>query len=178
MNVAEVGQEQRLFRDVLSLGGSANVVVKIGGLEDDGLVFDIIHIDIRDEDSFGLSSSALATFETKSGIGTAKGVVAHYDILHPTRTIRTDDESTMSMIHRIVLDKDVFAWTVVTGCLPYSAFHADAVVAAVDDIVDNEHSPALTDVDGITVLGIPRASHRYAVDDDIIAALGNKVEVR
>ena len=82
------------------------------------------------------------------------------------------------MVYGVVLDEDVFAWSVFRVSFAYSAFHADAVVACIDGVVYDEHFLAAADVEGIAILCVPRAADGGAVDDDVGATGRDEVEAR
>ena len=84
----------------------------------------------------------------------------------------------MCMVYGVVLDKDVFAWSVGSILFAYSAFHADAVVACVNGVVYDEHFLAAADVKGVAILCVPRTADSCAVDDDVGAASRDEVEAR
>lgn len=84
VDVAEIRQEQVLFWLVFLAGISSNVIIEISRFENDSLILDIVHEDIRYEDTFSLTSSSHSTFEAESGIGTTERIVAHHDVSHAT----------------------------------------------------------------------------------------------
>ena len=84
----------------------------------------------------------------------------------------------MGMEYGVVLDEDVVAGAVLERCGARAALHADAVVAHVHGVPDDEHVLALADVDAVAVLRVPGAADRDAVDDHVLAPLRHQVELR
>ena len=84
----------------------------------------------------------------------------------------------MGMIYGIVLDIDILARTGFYSCSSCATLHADSVIAGIHDVVYDEYILAARDVDGISVLCIPRTFHGNAVDDDILASGRDDVETR
>jgi hypothetical protein len=76
----------------------------------------------------------------------------------------------MCMVYGVVLDEDVFAWTIFCISFANSTLHTDTVVASVDGVVYDEHFLAATDVEGVAILCVPRTADCCAVDDDVGAA--------
>ena len=88
------------------------------------------------------------------------------------------NKGSVSMEDGAILNEDIFDTTDGSRLARFSAFHAQAIVASVDGAVDNKHTVAVADVDGITVLGIPRTAHGNAVDDDIRTVTGDRKSTR
>ena len=84
----------------------------------------------------------------------------------------------MCMVYGVVLDEDVFAWSICSMLFAYSAFHANAVVACVNGVVYDEYFLAAADVEGVAILCVPRTADSCAVDDDVGAASRDEVEAR
>ena len=82
----------------------------------------------------------------------------------------------MSMVNGVVLDIDVLARTSLYSCSSCATLHADAVVAGINDIVDDKHVLAAGNVDSIAILCIPWAFYGDAIDDNILASGRDKVE--
>ena len=176
VDVLEVGQKLLLYWGCLLLG--SHVVVPISGLEGDGVARNIGHIDVVDEDILRCSTSLHATLESQSGVCALEGVVANHDVLHAARKFTADNKTAMGMVNSIVLDVDVLARASFHASFSCAALHADAVIASIHDIVDNEHVLATRDVDGIAILCIPRTFHGDAVDNHILASGRDEVEAR
>ena len=116
------------------------------------------------------------TLEAQSGVGAGKGVAVHVDVVHAAAEFRPDDETAVGVVHAVVLYVDVLARPVGRPLGSRTSFHADAVVAGIDGVVHDEHVAAVSDVDGVAVLRVPRAGHGDAVHDDVGAPLGHQVE--
>ena len=73
------------------------------------------------------------------------------------------------MEHGVVDDENVFARSVLQSLLSYAGFHAESVVAAVYGVVCEQSLSAVSEVECITVLCVPRASYCDVCHHDILA---------
>ena len=166
MDVLEVRQIFLLDGSRWHLG--TYMVVEVGGLEGDGVARDVGHVDVVDEDVLRSATSFGCTLEAQACICTLEGIVAYHDVLHTARELASNHKTAMGMVNGIVLDVDVLARTSRNTCCSSAAFHADAIVASIHDVVDNQYVLATRDVDSISILCIPRAFHSDAVNDDVL----------
>ena len=74
------------------------------------------------------------------------------------------------MEHRIVLNQDVLAGSGSHTRLARTGLHADTVITSINRVVDNQHVFATADVEGITILGIPRAADGHTIYHHLSAA--------
>lgn len=154
----------------------AYVVVPVGGLEGNGITRDVGHIDVVYEDVLSFSATFYRTLETHSGICALECIVANQNVFHTTRKLAAYNKTAVCVVYGVVLYVDVLAGAGFHACFSSSALHADAVVAGVYDVVDDEHVLAAGDVDGIAVLCVPGTFHGNAVDDYVLASGGDEVE--
>ena len=75
----------------------------------------------------------------------------------------------MGMIDSIVLDQYVLASVDKGIFLEIAAFHADSVIACVNNTVDYQRLMAVAEVDCVAVLCVPRTPDGYPVDDKVSA---------
>ena len=78
----------------------------------------------------------------------------------------------------VVLNQDIFATVGRSLWLVLAALHAETVVTSIDGAVDNESDVDVREVDGITVLGVPRATHRDTIYDDVLGVARVQVKFR
>ena len=91
---------------------STNMVIKIGCLEYNGLIIDVSHVDIAHVDIFCSTTTTNRTLEAKSCVSARESIIVYVDILHSTRELTSDNETTVSMVNDIILYVDVLTWTV------------------------------------------------------------------
>ena len=179
VNVLEIGRPLALlFRE----GGhgvriAACGTVYVVALENDGFVFDVGHHDVRDIQLFGLATTSDAAFEAKTSVGARETTVTNHHATNARSCFAAQHKGSVSMEDGAILNEDIFDTTDGSRLARFSAFHAQAIVASVDGAIDDKHTVAVADVDGITVLGIPRTAHGNAVDDDIRTVTGVYVEL-
>ena len=75
----------------------------------------------------------------------------------------------MGMIDSIVLDQYVLASADKGIFLEIAAFHADSVIACVNNTVDYQRLMAVAEVDCVAVPCVPRTPDGYPVDDEVSA---------
>ena len=75
----------------------------------------------------------------------------------------------MGVIDGVVLNEDVFAAIDNSVFFVRTAFHAYSIIACINDAVYNKSLMAVTEIYCVTVLGVPRATYGYTVNDDIAA---------
>ena len=84
----------------------------------------------------------------------------------------------MSMVNGVVLDINVDARAVRLVGLFSTTLHANCVISNVKGTVNDEHIAAISYVDTISILSIPRATHGYSVNNYVVTTLGYDVETR
>ena len=58
------------------------MVVPIGGLEDNGFILDVGHVDVADEDVFGFATPFDGALETQTGVCTTEFIASHDNVFH------------------------------------------------------------------------------------------------
>ena len=117
VDVLEVGSHLELFGCellhesllVVLVGGLARGFVFVVALEDDGLVLDVGHHDVRDVQLLGLAASSDAALEAQTGVGAAEAVVAHHHATDAADGLAAQHEASVGMIDGVVLDDNVLA---------------------------------------------------------------------
>ena len=180
MDVLEVGRHLLLC---VGKGGhgvevATSRTVYVIALEDDGLVLDVVHHDVADEQLLGLATTTQSALEAQTCVGAAETTVAHHDTSHALHGLAAQHEATMGVEDGVVLNQDVLATVGGSLGLVAAALHAETVVASIDGAVDDESDVDVREVNGIAVLGVPRAAHGDAVHDDVLREAGVQVELR
>ena len=84
----------------------------------------------------------------------------------------------MSMVNGVVLDINVDARTVRLVGLFSTTLHANCVISNVKGTVNDEYIAAISYVNTISILSIPRATYGYSVNNYVVTTLGYDVETR
>ena len=156
----------------------ASRAVHIIALEDDGLILDVVHHDVGNEQLLRLSTTADATLETQTSVRAREAVVAHHHLAESTHRVAAEHEAAMGMKHRVVLNKDVLTAVGRRFRLHGITLHADAVVACIHHTIHNQSHVHVAEVDGITVLGVPRTADSHPIHHHVLAIARMDMETR
>ena len=72
------------------------------------------------------------------------------------------------MEDRVVLDENIGTAVGRSVGLVVTTLHAETIVAGINDAIDDEAYIHVREVNGITILGVPRTAYSDAVNDDIL----------
>lgn len=134
---------------------STRRLVSIVALEDDGFVLDVGHHDVGDVYLSRFSSTTHRTFEAQSCVCAAETVLPNHHTSDAACGVTSQHKTTMSMINHIVLHNDVLASVGRGILLVCTDFHADAIIAHIDNIINYQPNIDIREVYAIAILGIP-----------------------
>ena len=180
MNIAESGcffryrrntclhaVQQILFR---FFAGTFSTVEQV---EQQRFVRNINHVDIINVDVFYHTATSASALEAQTYVCAHKCAVFYIDVLHTTRHFTTYYESTVSVQYRIIFNDNVLArFTATAAVFIFTGFDTDSIISRIEYTINNERVLARFQVDGVTILGIPRIDDHDIIYCEIFARQG------